>query len=124
MKMIGENLSSRTQIALALVGGSLTMILSMSRLLRQTTIRRLGPWAPWMAGGSILLLAIPIYLLLRYSLVLPLLSAILMTGNVLWRDYTAIVDSPAPLFFGWWFVPLAIALVLGMVEYLVRGTIM
>lgn len=73
--------------------------------------------------GMIFLNSIPIYLFLKYVLVLPLLATILMIGLVLWKDYAAVVDSPAPLFFGWWFVPLAVALVLGVVEYLARGII-
>lgn len=44
-----------------------------------------------------------------------------MTGFVLWKDYTAVVDSPAPLFFGWWFIPFVVALVFGGIEHLLRG---
>ncbi|MHC3381504.1 hypothetical protein [Haloarcula sp. H-GB5] len=121
--VIGYSLSNRSQVALALVGGSLAMIIIMRRIIRANTLSKFGLWNYWMMIGMVLLNGIPIYLFLKYVLVLPLLATILMIGLMLWKDYAAVVDSPAPLFFGWWFVPLAVALVLGIVEYLARGII-
>ncbi|WP_155120734.1 hypothetical protein [Haloarcula sp. CGMCC 1.2071] len=121
--MIDHGLSTRTQFVLALVGGSMAMILIMRRIKRNNTLNEFGLWTPWMAVGSLLLLAVPIYLFLKYSLVLPLLATVSMTVLVLWRDSTAIVDSPAPLFFGWWFMPLAVALILGTIECFLRGIV-
>ncbi|WP_367176321.1 hypothetical protein [Haloarcula rubripromontorii] len=101
----------------------MAMILIMRRIKRNNTLNEFGLWTPWMAVGCLLLLAVPIYLFLKYSLVLPLLATVSMTVLVLWRDSTAIVDSPAPLFFGWWFMPLAVALILGTIECFLRGIV-
>lgn len=69
--MIDHGLSTRTQFVLALVGGSIALTLIMSWIKRNNTLNEFGLWTPWMAVGSLFLLAVPIYLFLKYSLVLP-----------------------------------------------------
>jgi len=67
--------------------------------------------------GMWLLAAVPLYLLVRHRLVAP---ATLLTAFVLldaYAEFTASVEDPHALYFGGWFLYLALLLVAGGVEY-------
>lgn len=72
------------------------------------------------AVGMVMLAAIPLYLLVRERLVAPAatLTALLLLD--VRAEFTASVDGPHALYFGAWFVFLAVVLAAGAVEYGLR----
>lgn len=77
----------------------------------------------WTVGGLIVSTAVPTYLLVRYGLVAPagvwLLNLILLVR----AELSPTPGEPLNVQFIAWFVPLAVGLVLGGIEYLGRSRV-
>ncbi|WP_136716538.1 hypothetical protein [Halorientalis salina] len=115
--------SRRRATAIAAVGGVLhaaVMVWFAARL----GVTLSGGYA-WLfvlfgAGGMWLLAAIPLYLLFRHRLIVPsaLLTLFIMLN--VWAEFSAGVEGPHALYFGAWFLYLAILLIVAGIEYGLR----
>lgn len=74
----------------------------------------------WALAGGVLFLGVPTYLLVRHDLVWPTaIATILFLNSIHSQQHTGPSDPHALYVFGW-FVFLAIALVPGLIEYMLR----
>ncbi|MWV41328.1 hypothetical protein [Natrialba sp. INN-245] len=72
----------------------------------------------WGAVGGVVVLAVPVYLLLRYDLVLPMAAAVvLFVNSVHSQQYVGGPGDPHVLYVGAWFVFLGITLFVSTLEY-------
>lgn len=79
-------------------------------------------WVPmWTLVGLFLLGSVPVYLLLRYSLVLPAAVLLLDLVVVVRAELRPTPGDPLGFQFIAWFLPFGVALLAGGVEYLVRS---
>ena len=138
--MTRHHASQRT-IALSLIGGSIHAFLALwlSTVVRGGSVQ--GTYVPeTLSGvvlttitvvGLVLLGGVPIVLLYRMTLVAPILAVILLFSTAFYSSYRYFEESRVTgatslslyydsLFGVLWFVPLAIVLVLGGIEYVVR----
>ncbi|MFB6079107.1 MAG: hypothetical protein ABEJ80_09030 [Halarchaeum sp.] len=75
----------------------------------------------WGAAGAFVLAAAPVYAYCRGRLVAPLAG---LVAFVCWdaaASLTVTVEDPHALYFGGWFLPLAVLCALGVVEYALRA---
>ncbi|NHX36746.1 MULTISPECIES: hypothetical protein [Halolamina] len=115
--------SRRQAAGVAAVGGLLHLVV-MVWFARRLGVTMTGgyEWVLYTVStlGMWLLAAVPLYLLVRYRLVVP---ATLLTGFIFLdvrSEFAASVDGAHALYFGAWFLFLAIVLVGGVVEYGLR----
>jgi hypothetical protein len=74
----------------------------------------------WTGVGLFLLAAIPVYLLIQYSLLSPLVIFSLNLTLALRAELSASPGEPLNIQFIAWFIPLGIAVAFGGIEYLIR----
>lgn len=116
-------ISRRQALVVAAVGGILhmgVMVWFAARL--GVTVSGQSAWTVYTFGavGMWILAAGPLYALLRQRLIAP---AVLLTGAILLdvqAEFTPGAGDPHALYFGAWFFYLAIFLVAGSIEYLLR----
>ncbi|MFA9516881.1 hypothetical protein ACERIT_06645 [Halopenitus sp. H-Gu1] len=115
--------SRRRAGTVAIVGGLLhafVMVWFAARL--GVTISGGFEWVLYLFGavGMWLLAAVPLYLLVRHLLVTPSALLALFVLFDVQAEFTATVEDPHALYFGAWFLYLAILLVVAGIEYGLR----
>jgi hypothetical protein len=112
----------RSAVAAAVAGAVHAVVMVGFARRGGVTMTGVPSWLFYLYGavGMWLLGAVPTYLLVRRRLLLP---ATLFSAFVLLdvrAEFTASVDGPHALYFGGWFLPLAVVAAGGLVEYGVR----
>lgn len=115
--------SRRRAVAIAAAGGLLhaaVMVWFAARLGVTLSGGSLWPFFLFGAGGMWLLAAIPLYLMLRHRVIVPSALLTLFIMLDVRAEFTAGVEDPHALYFGGWFLYLAMLLIVAGIEYGLR----
>lgn len=80
------------------------------------------PVVIWYFIGSAFLVAVPVYVLLRCNIYSPMIIVSVLTREAFNRD-SGQLEPATPLYLGLWFLPLGIALLVGVIEYALRSAL-
>ncbi len=88
------------------------------------TTEQVALYALWIGLGHLLLASLPVYLLVQYGYLAPLVAFLGIAGYVIAVEVGGAADSPLAIYGMFWLVPLAMILGVAGLEYAARTTIL